>query len=110
MKILFTNVKALASDYAFQILRKEADVEIVEHLGSMLKDVLIKMIEEIDAIVVDGRTYITEKEIESGRKLRCMRMHAAGVGLNNIDVKAAKKGESALRVPEEPTLALLPSM
>lgn len=89
MKILFTNVKALASNVAFQILRKEDDVEIVEHVGPMSEDELIKMIEEINAIVVDGRTYITEKVIESGRKLRIIAR--ACVGLDNIDVKAAKK-------------------
>lgn len=89
MKILFTNVKALASSIVFQILRKEDDVEIVEHVGPMSEDELIKMIAEIDAIVVDGRTHITEKVIESGRKLRIIAR--AGVGLDNIDVKAAEK-------------------
>jgi D-3-phosphoglycerate dehydrogenase len=89
LKILFTNVKALASSIVFQILRKEDDVEIVEHVGPMSEDELIKMIVEIDAIVVDGRTCITEKVIESGRKLRIIAR--AGVGLDNIDVKAAEK-------------------
>lgn len=89
MKILFTNVKALASYYAFQILRKEANVEIVEHMGPMSEEELIKMVEDIEAIVVDGRTYITEKVIESGRKLRIIAR--AGVGLDNIAVATAEK-------------------
>lgn len=38
LKILFTNVKALASSIAFQILRKEDDDEIVEHVGPMSED------------------------------------------------------------------------
>ena len=52
------------------------------------------MIAEIDAIVVDGRTYITEKVIESGRKLRIIAR--AGVGLDNIDIKSRKIYEGTI--------------
>lgn len=52
------------------------------------------MIAEIDAIVVDGRTYITEKVIESGRKLRIIAR--AGVGLDNIDINARKIYEGTI--------------
>jgi D-3-phosphoglycerate dehydrogenase / 2-oxoglutarate reductase len=82
-------VKVLVADSlpenALEILTK-AGVEVQIKTG-LKEDELIKIIGEYDGIAVRSATKVTAKVIEAGKKLRLI--GRAGVGVDNIDVKAA---------------------
>ena len=66
---------------------------------------LKQMIVEYDAIIVRSRTMVTREIIEAGKKLKAI--GRAGVGLDNIDVEAAKKrGVNVLNAPESLTASV----
>lgn len=52
---------------------------------------LLKIIAEYDAIIVRGRTKITREVITAGKKLKVI--GRSGVGVDNIDLQAAKDGK-----------------
>ena len=68
-----------------EILRKSA--EVVDASGISADD-LLKTVGEYDALIVRGRTKVTTAVFDAGRKLKVV--GRAGVGVDNIDLAAAK--------------------
>ena len=63
---------------------------------------LLRIVGEYDAIVVRSRTKITREIIEAGKRLKLIAR--AGVGLDNIDLVAAReRGIEVINAPEGPT-------
>jgi D-3-phosphoglycerate dehydrogenase len=78
------------------------DVKVEPHLTP---DQLIKVIPEFDAIVVRGRTKVTDDVIRAGTNLRAIAR--SGVGLDNIDVESArKKSIQVISTPAAPTTSV----
>jgi len=66
---------------------------------------LVTTIAEFDALVVRGRTKVTDAVIGAGTKLRAIAR--SGVGLDNIDIQAArKKGIQIISTPAAPTTSV----
>lgn len=66
---------------------------------------LIKKIPQYDGIVVRSRSTITKEVIRAGKKLKVIAR--AGVGLDNVDVEAAKaKGIEVYNAPESLTISV----
>ncbi len=90
---------------AINLLTSKAELKVTsEHLE---KDKLLQMIPEVEVLVVRSATKVTREIIEKGTKLKII--GRAGVGLDNIDVAAAKErnitvlntpGASAISVAE----------
>lgn len=81
-KILLTDGLAKISDDALL-----AKAELVDKKGISAED-LLEVIGEYDALIVRGRTKVTEEVLAAGKKLKVVgRM---GVGVDNIDLQAAK--------------------
>jgi len=68
------------------ILRKVADVDDRSGISA---DKLLGIIPEYDGLIVRGRTKVTASVFEAGSKLKVI--GRAGVGVDNIDLDAAKK-------------------
>ena len=68
------------------ILRGSADVDDKSGISA---DDLLKIVPEYDALIVRGRTKITASVMEAGSRLKAI--GRAGVGVDNIDLDAAKK-------------------
>ncbi len=68
-----------------EILRKSA--EVVDQPGITAED-LLKVAGEYDALIVRGRTKVTAAVFDAGKKLKVV--GRAGVGVDNIDLAAAK--------------------
>lgn len=68
------------------ILRAAA--EVVDQPGITAED-LLKVVGEYDALIVRGRTKVTLAVFEAGKKLKVV--GRAGVGVDNIDLAAAKE-------------------
>lgn len=68
------------------IMRKSA--EVVDSTG-ISADELLKIIGDYDALIVRGRTKVTPEVFEAGKKLKVV--GRAGVGVDNIDLSAAKQ-------------------
>ena len=81
---------------AMELLRSKKKLEVTsEHLE---KDDLIKIMPEIEVLVVRSATKVTADVIEAGKKLKIIAR--AGVGLDNIDLgKAKEKGIKVLNTP-----------
>lgn len=81
---------------AMELLRSKKELEVTsEHLE---KDDLIKIMPEIEVLVVRSATKVTADVIEAGKKLKIIAR--AGVGLDNIDLgKAKEKGIKVLNTP-----------
>lgn len=67
------------------ILRKSAEVD---DRNGIPADELLKVIGEYDAMIVRGRTKVTEAVFAAGTKLKVV--GRAGVGVDNIDLEAAR--------------------
>ncbi len=66
---------------------------------------LIRIVGEFDALVVRSRTKVTEEVLEAGKRLKTIAR--AGVGLDNIDLKAAERiGIEVVNSPEAPSNAV----
>ena len=66
---------------------------------------LVGAVEEFDAIVVRSRTQVTEQVLEAGKRLKAVAR--AGVGLDNVDLNAAKQsGIIVVNSPEAPSNAV----
>jgi D-3-phosphoglycerate dehydrogenase len=61
--------------------------EVADHNGVSADD-LLKEIGEYDALIVRGRTKVTPAVFEAGKKLKVV--GRAGIGVDNIDLNAAK--------------------
>jgi len=68
------------------ILRASADVDDRKDISA---DDLLKVIPEYDALIVRGRTKVTASVISAASRLKVI--GRAGVGVDNIDLEAAKK-------------------
>ena len=63
---------------------------------------LVERVKDFDAIVVRSRTKVTREVIEASGRLRAVAR--AGVGLDNVDLEAAKeRGVEVLNSPEAPS-------
>ncbi|HAV77994.1 MAG TPA: hypothetical protein DCX53_11650 [Anaerolineae bacterium] len=68
-------------------------------------DDLIKIISEYDALIVRGRTKVTASVMDAGPRLKAI--GRAGVGVDNIDLDAAKKhGITVVNAPMSTSLAV----
>ncbi|GAB4420964.1 MAG: hypothetical protein Kow002_09620 [Anaerolineales bacterium] len=66
---------------------------------------LVKIVEQYDALIVRGRTKVTAQVFEAGKKLKVV--GRAGVGVDNIDLDAAKaRGVTVVNAPTSTTLAV----
>jgi D-3-phosphoglycerate dehydrogenase len=73
--------------------------------SNLTPDQLIKSVSEFDAIVVRGRTKVTEDVIRAGVKLRAVAR--SGVGLDNINLDAARKQSiQVISTPAAPTTSV----
>ena len=96
-----TKMRVLVSDKlaeeGLKILR-EGDVFEVDTKYDLKPEELKKIIGEYDALIVRSGTQVTEEIIEAAGKLKVI--GRAGVGLDNVDLKAAtKKGIIAMNTP-----------
>lgn len=101
------SIKILISDplheEGLKILNKEKQFT-VDVKPKLPHDELKKAIKGYDAIVVRSATKVTKDIIEAGNKLKLI--GRAGVGLDNVDVKAAsKKGVMVVNAPSGNTVS-----
>ncbi len=78
-KVPEDGLKILAADGAF----------IVDYKPDITDDELAEVIGEYEALVVRSKPKVTEKAIQNAKKLKVI--GRAGVGVDNVDVKAATK-------------------
>lgn len=98
-KIILTDGLAPISDQALL-----ASVDLTEKKGITAEE-LLDEIGDYDAIIVRGRTRVTEDVLAAGKKLKVVgRM---GVGVDNIDLQAAKKhGITVVNAPVATTVSV----
>lgn len=65
-----------------------ASAEVVDQPGITAED-LLKVVGDYDALIVRGRTKVTPAVFEAGKKMKVV--GRAGVGVDNIDLAAAKE-------------------
>lgn len=100
MKILVSD--KLAKE-GVEVLQKEQDIT-VDVITNLTPEELVAKIGEYDALVVRSSTQVTAEVIEAATNLKVI--GRAGVGIDNIDVKAAtKKGIIVLNAPEGNTIS-----
>ena len=84
------------------ILRGSADVDYHEKLSA---DDLLRLVPECDALIVRGQTRVTAAVMEAGSRLKVI--GRAGVGVDNIDLEAAKQHKIAVvNAPTSTTVAV----
>ena len=98
-KIILTDGLAPISDEALL-----ASVDLADRKGISAED-LLTVIGDYDAIIVRGRTKVTEDVLAAGKNLKIVgRM---GVGVDNIDLEAAKKhGVAVVNAPVATTVSV----
>jgi D-3-phosphoglycerate dehydrogenase len=98
-KIILTDGLAPISDEALL-----ASIDLADRKGISAED-LLTVIGEYDAIIVRGRTKVTEDVLAAGKNLKIVgRM---GVGVDNIDLEAAKKhGVAVVNAPVATTVSV----
>jgi D-3-phosphoglycerate dehydrogenase len=98
-KILVTDP---ISEAAVQALVREGFNVTTKELNP---DELLKAIKDYDALIVRSRTKVTKEVVYAGVRLRVIAR--AGVGLDNIDVNAAKtKNIIVMNTPEAPSVSV----
>ena len=81
-----------------------ASAEVVDQ-NNISADELLKVIGEYDALVVRGRTKVTAAVFDAAKKLKVV--GRAGVGVDNIDLNAAKAhGVSVVNAPIATTISV----
>jgi len=84
------------------ILRASANMDDRNNISA---DDLLKAIPDYDGLIVRGRTKVTASVMEAGSKLKVI--GRAGVGVDNIDLEAAKKHNvTVVNAPMSTTLAV----
>lgn len=84
------------------ILRTSADVDDRSGISA---DDLLKVIADYDALIVRGRTKVTASVLDAASRLKAI--GRAGVGVDNIDLEAAKKrGVTVVNAPTSTSLAV----
>jgi D-3-phosphoglycerate dehydrogenase len=79
-------------------------IEVEDKTGISAED-LLKIVGEYDALIVRGRTKVTAAVFEAGKKLKVV--GRAGVGVDNIDLQAAKTaGVTVVNSPMATTVAV----
>lgn len=98
-KIILTDGLAPISDPALL-----ASVDLADRKGISAEE-LLDVIGDYDAIIVRGRTKITDEVLSAGKKLKVVgRM---GVGVDNIDLQAAQKhGVAVVNAPVATTVSV----
>ncbi len=87
----------------FEILKKAKDIEVVD-ASKTPKDELLNIIKDADGVITRSPTPVDEKFLSHAKKLKAV--VRAGVGVDNVDIKAAsKKGVVIMNVPTANTLA-----
>lgn len=77
----------------------------VDDRNDIAPDELGAILPEYDAMIVRGRTKVTAAVIEAGAKLKVI--GRAGVGVDNIDLQAAKRqGVTVVNAPDSTTVAV----
>jgi D-3-phosphoglycerate dehydrogenase len=99
-------VKVLVADKLHEdgvkLLREFAEVEVATGLKP---EELMGKVSDCDVLVVRSATKVTADVIAAGKKLKVVAR--AGVGLDNIDVEAAKaRNIKVVNAPEAPTIAV----
>ncbi len=85
-----------------EALRKFAQVDDIKGITA---DDLLKVVGEYDALIVRGRTKVTEPVFAAGKNLKVV--GRAGVGVDNIDLNAAKAHKvTVVNSPTATTLAV----
>ena len=78
---------------------------VVDDQSGISADDLLKAIPEYDALIIRGRTKVTASVIQAGSKLKVI--GRAGVGVDNIDLEAAKTHKVAVvNAPVSTSLAV----
>ncbi|MEE9519009.1 MAG: hydroxyacid dehydrogenase [bacterium] len=78
---------------------------VVDLRTSIIDSELVEAVGDFDAIIVRSRTKVTERVLEAGMRLKAVAR--AGVGLDNIDMNAAKRlGINVVNSPEAPSNAV----
>lgn len=86
----------------YSILRSQANVDDRRDISA---DDLLKIISDYDGLIVRGRTKVTAAVIEAGTRLKVI--GRAGVGVDNIDLDAAKKRHvTVVNAPMSTSLAV----
>jgi D-3-phosphoglycerate dehydrogenase len=89
-------------DSAIAIMEKAATVQ---NKPDITADDLIKAVPAVDAVIVRGRTKVTADVFAAAPKLKVV--GRAGVGVDNIDLKAAKaKGVTVVNAPQSTSVAV----
>ncbi|HEX9331271.1 MAG TPA: hydroxyacid dehydrogenase [Anaerolineales bacterium] len=84
------------------ILRASANVDYREKVSA---DDLLKIILDSDALIVRGQTHVTAAVMDAAPKLKVI--GRAGVGVDNIDLEAAKKHNiTVVNAPSSTTIAV----
>jgi D-3-phosphoglycerate dehydrogenase len=84
------------------ILRASAQVD---NRPTITAEELLTVVGEYDALIVRGRTKVTQAVFEAGKKLKVV--GRSGVGVDNIDLKAAKAcGVTVVNAPVATTVAV----
>ncbi len=100
MKVL---VAAPIHDKALGLLKNKGFEVIYREYPS--EEELIELIKDVDAVIVRSKPMVTRRVIEAATKLKVI--GRAGVGLDNIDLEAAKeKGIAVLNAPSAPTISV----
>jgi D-3-phosphoglycerate dehydrogenase len=91
------------SDQGIQLLYDAPDVQVDKKPG-LTEDELAAIIGEYDALLVRSQTKVTERIMNSGKRLKVV--GRAGVGVDNIDLEAAtKRGIVVINAPDGNTIA-----
>ncbi|MFX1477265.1 MAG: hydroxyacid dehydrogenase [Promethearchaeota archaeon] len=100
MKVLITDK---LQEEAFQVFDKNK-IEYIKQYNLTPAD-LKSEIKNYEAIIIRSRTKLTAEILENGKNLKVI--GRAGVGLDNIDLKAAKDlGFKVLNTPEAPSVSV----
>lgn len=84
------------------ILRESANLDYHDKVAA---EDLIRIVPEYDALIVRGQTKVTAAVIEAGSRLKVI--GRAGVGVDNIDLEAAKRrGIAVVNTPTSTTVAV----
>jgi D-3-phosphoglycerate dehydrogenase len=99
-------MKILVSDpiheAGIKLLKKEGEVEVATGLS---KEELIEKIRDKDALVIRSATKVTGDVIQAAERLKAI--GRAGIGVDNIDLKAAtKRGIVVVNAPEASSITV----
>ncbi len=99
-------MKVLVSDSiheaGIELLRKHAEVEVATSLS---EDELVERVADADALIVRSATKVTRRVIEAGKRL--VVIGRAGVGVDNIDLKAAtERGIVVVNAPDASSITV----